>query len=186
VARNNRALNWDEIQRFHDAGNDRNACAKRFGFGIAAWYKAAERGDLRTVLRANRIDWAAVQKYYDEGHTYRECVAKFKFSSSAWCKAAQRKAISSRPQLWPIERMLAESKSRCAIKSRLLGAGLLANRCDECGITDWRGSPLSMQLHHRNGLGKDHRLENLAMLCPNCHSQTPTFAARNKKQNGRR
>ncbi len=39
---------------------------------------------------------------------------------------------------------------------------------------------LSLELHHVNGDGQDNRLENLMLLCPNCHSQTDTWGARNK------
>ena len=67
-------------------------------------------------------------------------------------------------------------------KRRLLEVGMLTNRYSECGITEWRGGTLSMQLHHRNGVNHDHRLENLIMLCPDRHSQTSTFAARDKKK----
>ena len=65
---------------------------------------------------------------------------------------------------------------------RLISAGLLANRCEACGIEEWLGAPLSMALHHVNGDGQDNRLENLQMLCPNCHSQTENFAGRNRAQ----
>ena len=57
--------------------------------------------------------------------------------------------------------------------------GLKQNRCERCGITEWRGEPLSMQLHHVNGDGSDNRLENIVFLCPNCHSQTDTYGGRN-------
>jgi 5-methylcytosine-specific restriction endonuclease McrA len=39
-----------------------------------------------------------------------------------------------------------------------------------------------MHLDHINGVRDDHRLENLRMLCPNCHSQTPTYGGRNAKR----
>ena len=51
--------------------------------------------------------------------------------------------------------------------------------CATCGNTgEWRGLPLTLQLHHVNGVYDDHRLENLRWLCPNCHSQTESFAGK--------
>ena len=43
------------------------------------------------------------------------------------------------------------------------------------------GRPLELDLHHRNGDRDDNRLENLALLCPNCHRQTDTFGVRNRR-----
>ena len=51
-----------------------------------------------------------------------------------------------------------------------------------CGLkTIWENKPLSLQLEHKNGVDNDHRLENLEWMCPNCHSQTKTFAGRKKR-----
>ena len=69
------------------------------------------------------------------------------------------------------------------LKQRLIQVGLKNNQCEECKIIDWNGKPLMIELDHINGNSKDHRLENLRMLCPNCHSQTDTFRAKN--MNGR-
>lgn len=66
------------------------------------------------------------------------------------------------------------------LKSRILKAELLEYKCYECGLTEWRGKPLSLQLDHINGVNKDHRIDNLRFLCPNCHSQTDTYAGKNK------
>ena len=65
------------------------------------------------------------------------------------------------------------------VKIRLLKEGLKANRCEHCGISQWRGEVLALALHHINGDRLDNRLENLELLCPNCHSQTDTFSGRN-------
>jgi hypothetical protein len=50
---------------------------------------------------------------------------------------------------------------------------------ERCGVEDWLGEPLVFALHHGNGDNCDDRLESLALLSPNCHSQTENFAGRN-------
>lgn len=67
-----------------------------------------------------------------------------------------------------------------SLKRRLLYEKLLDYQCDECGLKEWRGAPISLHLDHINGQNTDHRLENLRLLCPNCHSQTDTYAGKNK------
>ena len=62
-----------------------------------------------------------------------------------------------------------------ALKSRLLKEGLLVYECYNCKLKDWLEKPISLQLEHKNGDHSDNRIENLCLLCPNCHSQTPTF-----------
>ena len=64
------------------------------------------------------------------------------------------------------------------IKERLLNNGIKENKCEICGISEWLGNPITIQLHHINGDREDNRLENLIMLCPNCHSQTHNFCKR--------
>jgi hypothetical protein len=71
------------------------------------------------------------------------------------------------------------------LKRRLGAGGLLQQKCSECGLTEWRGARLALVLDHVNGDPRDHRLENLRFLCPNCNSQTPTFAGRNKRRRPR-
>lgn len=129
-----------------------------------------------------KYDWPLIQKFYDEGHGYLECRERFGFAKDTWIKAIQCGRILVRPRQWPIARILTESRSRYTVKRRLLDAGLLRNVCDGCGISEWLGAPICIQIDHRNGISNDHRLENLRMLCPNCHSQTETYAARNRRR----
>jgi hypothetical protein len=68
--------------------------------------------------------------------------------------------------------------SRLTVKRRLLAERVKAHRCDGCGLDEWRGRTVRLDLHHVNGDPRDHRLRNLRLLCPNCHSQTDNFAAR--------
>ena len=66
------------------------------------------------------------------------------------------------------------------LKERLIREGKLEYKCQNCGIKEWQSKPLSLHLDHINGKNNDHRIENLRFLCPNCHSQTDTYAGRNK------
>lgn len=61
------------------------------------------------------------------------------------------------------------------LKEKLLKEGYKENKCEICGITEWLGNSIICQLHHINGDNTDNRLENLQMLCPNCHSQTDNY-----------
>lgn len=65
------------------------------------------------------------------------------------------------------------------LKERLLKEGFKEAACEECGLTHWRNRPISFHLHHMNGDWRDNRIDNLQLLCPNCHDQTDTFGVRN-------
>jgi len=131
---------------------------------------------------AQRYDWEAIRDYYEAGHSAAECRARFGFGRDAWAGAVARGAIRPRPKLEPLDAVLAAGRrrSRAHVKARLLTARVKEHRCEGCGLTDWRGGPLSLELHHVNGNGNDNRLVNLRLLCPNCHSQTDTWGGRNK------
>src|SRR5680860_286889 len=131
---------------------------------------------------ARRYDWREVQRFHDMGHTARECTARFGFSSQTWHAACARGDIVSRPRAAPLSTYLVRGRrvARSHLKGRLLAEGLKANCCEECGLTEWRGKLLPLALHHVNGDGDDNRLENLQLLCGNCHSQTPNFSGKNK------
>ena len=58
------------------------------------------------------------------------------------------------------------------------------NKCAHCGITEHNSKPIVLELEHKDGNSDNNRPENLECLCPNCHSQTPTYKNRNKG-NGR-
>ena len=83
---------------------------------------------------------------------------------------------------YSLEEILVENSSYANIsrlKQRLVNEGKMEYKCQKCGISEWLGNPLTLQLDHINGVNNDHRLTNLRFLCPNCHSQTDTYAGKN-------
>lgn len=68
------------------------------------------------------------------------------------------------------------------LKRRLIREGFLENKCYVCGLKDeWNGLPISLQIDHINGRRTDNRIGNLRIICPNCHSQTDSYAGKHKK-----
>lgn len=226
------SVDWEEVQRYYDAGHTGVDCQRLFSISNGLWDAAVRRGQLvrresgtpRTGTRAaveeligqglpqaeiarrpgvskptvsfharrigvparssfaRRYDWKKVREFYEAGHSASECRREFGFGRNAWADAIRRGAIYPRPRLEPLEAVLAagRARSRQHVKQRLLAAGKKPLVCEICGLSEWRGRPLSLELHHVNGDGRDNRLENLQLLCPNCPCQTDTWGARNK------
>ena len=55
-------------------------------------------------------------------------------------------------------------------------------KCEVCGITKWQGKELKLQVHHIDGDHLNNELSNLQLICPNCHSQTDTYAGKKNKK----
>ena len=72
--------------------------------------------------------------------------------------------------------------NRSAFRRRIIRDRLIPYECAGCSNKGhWLGKEMALQLHHKNGDPKDHRLDNVEFLCPNCHAITPNWTGRNKK-----
>jgi len=90
-----------------------------------------------------------------------------------------------REKAFPLKEVMVKNStySRYNLKRRLLKNNMLENKCSICGLEpEWNSQKLVMILDHINGVNNDHRLENLRLLCPNCNSQTDTFAGKRLKK----
>jgi hypothetical protein len=106
------------------------------------------------------------------------------FSRSKW-----RTSTITSSRIKPIEEYLilydgrdSNYPSSGSVKKRLYKESLKEPKCELCNITEWNGFELSFHLDHINGQPWDNRLENLRIVCPNCHSQTETYGGKNKER----
>lgn len=66
------------------------------------------------------------------------------------------------------------------LKGHLFNFGLKEKRCECCGLSEWMGKEIPLELHHKNGNHHDNTWDNLQILCPNCHGQTEHYRGANK------
>jgi hypothetical protein len=82
----------------------------------------------------------------------------------------------------PLDEILIEDSTYsngAGLKKKLFAAGLFERKCYRCNLKEWMGEPIPIQLEHINGVHNDNRIDNLTLLCPNCHAQTPTYCGKN-------
>jgi hypothetical protein len=82
----------------------------------------------------------------------------------------------------PLEEILVRNSTYRAtdlLRKKLLKSGHKKSFCEGCKRDIWNGRPIPLELEHVNGIITDNRLENLKILCPNCHAQTTTYRGKN-------
>ena len=115
-----------------------------------------------------------------KGHIRRLGVSTDHFLGQGW---ARGRPFAGGVRARPLDEILVAKStytSTGTLRRRLIAAGLKPPRCERCGLDRWQGEPLPLALDHINGDPNDNRLQNLRILCPNCHALTDTWCGRNK------
>lgn len=101
------------------------------------------------------------------------------FTGKAWNQGKRYKVVVPPKSLSDI---LKENVPYSSYKlgKRLINEGLKERKCECCGITEWLNQEVKLELHHINGNHDDNRLENLQLLCPNCHAYTDNYRGKNQ------
>lgn len=150
-----------------------------------AYYKQKTKEELQSIINSSNT-WQEVMYNLgytaNRGNSYKKMKEYLKEIEVDTSKLDNyNEARYSHPK-YTLEEILVENSqytNMTKLKDRVLKAGLLETKCAICGITDWNNMPLVLQLDHINGNNRDNRIENLRLLCPNCHSQTETFSGKN-------
>ena len=140
----------------------------------------------------NNLSWAGVLRSLGLKPTsgnYTQIKGKVKnlnlntshFTGKLWNKG---KKVGSSHQKYQLKDILVKDSTYPSSKlnKRLQDEGLKEHKCEICGKTEWNGFPIPLELHHKNGDHFDNRLENLQLVCPNCHSLTDTYCKRKDSQ----
>lgn len=100
------------------------------------------------------------------------------FTGKAWNVGDRYRPIKPAQ---PLNEILVEDSTYQSFKlaKRLLKEGYKERKCELCGNTHWYNYLIPLELHHINGIKTDNRLENLQMLCPNCHALTDNYRGKN-------
>lgn len=100
------------------------------------------------------------------------------FTGQGWNVGLKFKPMKKRP----LSEILVENStytSSYKLKNRLFDESFKEKKCEKCGLVEWNNLPIPLELDHVNGVNTDNRIENLRILCPNCHAQTPTYRRKN-------
>lgn len=117
---------------------------------------------------------------------FRKAVNHFKLDTSHFTGSSGSGATQKgkyRPKI-PLSEILVEHSFYTSnnLRLRLIRECIFNHECSSCNLTMWKNLPIPLELDHVNGISTDNRLENLRLLCPNCHALTPTYRGKNKKR----
>jgi hypothetical protein len=153
------------------------------------WYREIDAvTDVRfaEVVSSSRSVAEALRKLGTDGGARRRFERRLResgldakhFMGQAWRRGVTTPVVQPTPLVeLLVDGRLVSPTNR--LKQRLIAEGLKEPRCERCFRDRWNGRPIPLELDHANGRRDDNRLENLRILCPNCHAQTDTYRGRN-------
>ncbi len=103
-----------------------------------------------------------------------------RFEERKWRKGIPNGNTS---RLIPLDEVLVKGRytDSGTLRQRLIKLGIFEKKCGRCGLDKWQEEELPLNLDHIDGDYNNNLIENLRVLCPNCHSLTPTWCGRNTK-----
>lgn len=155
-----------------------HACRTRFRERLHddAFFAETVAGSVSVAEVIRRLDgrpsWTAYQNV-------RRRVADLQLDTSHFLGQASTRGRTF-PERWkPLGETLRDTSSSPTIRRALIRSGAREHRCETCCREEWQGRPIPLELDHFDGDRTNNALDNLRLLCPNCHALTPTYRGRN-------
>jgi Zn finger protein HypA/HybF involved in hydrogenase expression len=129
---------------------------------------------IKAMIKDNRPKFEIARKIELNYDTFNKYLKEFGIDYGG---NPSRKGIEHSEIKIPLEKIISNEVpySTSSLKRRLIKEGIKEEKCEECGLTFWRGQKINFELHHVDGNRYNNSLDNLKLLCPNCHSQTEGF-----------
>lgn len=151
----------DELQNLLNLSSGYSDVLRKMGMNP----KGSNPDTLKKIIKEKNLDTSVMN--YNRKNLYRKC--------------ASDTHGKTRYDLQDILNGKFPQYSSSRLLKRLVREGYKDEKCECCGITEWNGAKIIFQLHHKDGNRTNNAIENLKILCPNCHSQTENYCGKNKK-----
>lgn len=174
----------EEVQRLHQQGLGTKAIAMALGVSspTIVYHKKALGIELQKQDR--NVDWLRVQSLLDAGISQREICKLVGIASQTLCRALNSETVKRPEYRYTLnDLILANQGRKCSgtqLKKKIIEELGWEDKCQRCGISEWCGEPITIQVDHINGDPTNHAIDNLRFLCPNCHSQTETWGRKTR------
>lgn len=95
-----------------------------------------------------------------------------------------RKGLEREKNALSLEEYLATSQDiqTNKVRKKLLNEGIKKHQCESCGLSEWLGKPIPLELHHIDGDRTHNEISNYMLLCPNCHALTDSYRGKNSRK----
>jgi hypothetical protein len=170
-------FDWTEIQKYYDDGYSITEVVEHFKMSWTSLQQARKEGK---VLMTDRHRGRKTLRLV--GCMGRDAQGNQVFS--LYLSPNARRLFYSDEYIFQANSTVSMPSVKKRAKA-LLSYSCSTKDCVLHGIEhpSWAGERLVLHLDHINGIRNDHRISNIRWLCPNCHTQTPTYCCRNKKRN---